>query len=310
MDCRFYLKRPEANTETSIFARVSYSGNRFKYYTPEKIKPDYWNSKTQQAKQTEKFREYPEFNARLNGIKSTIGNVFRRYVNDNGKDPTPGTFKNLLDKEFKKTVESEEKERQLRTFWGFFNDFIQRAENGSRLHLQQHKPLSTGTIKNFKNVKRHLQEFEKWHRRKIEFDLIDIKFYNSLTAYLTQKELSINTIGKLITNLKVVLREAWESGITSNTIFTHRKFKSLNVDTETIYLNENEIKELQEIDLSGNPRLDRVRDAFVIGCFTGLRFSDLAKLSPEKIKNGILEVVQTKTGTPVFIPIRTQVQQL
>jgi integrase len=310
MDSRFYLKRPEAFTDTSIFVRISYNGNRFKYYTPEKIKPDYWNFKTQQAKQTEKFKEYPEFNTRLNGIKSTIGNVFRRYINDKGKEPTVAIFKNLLDKEFEKTLESEEKERQLKTFWGFFNDFIQRAENGSRLHLQQHKPLAGGTIKNFKNVKRHLQDFEKWNRRKIEFDLIDIKFYNSLTSYLTEKELSINTIGKLITNLKVILREAWESGITSNTVFTHRKFKSLNVDTETIYLTENEIQELQSIDLSRNKRLDRVRDAFIIGCFTGLRYSDLAKLSPEKIRNDILEVVQTKTGNPVFIPVRTNVKEL
>ena len=34
-----YLKRAEATSETSIFARISYSCNKLKYYFPEKINP-------------------------------------------------------------------------------------------------------------------------------------------------------------------------------------------------------------------------------------------------------------------------------
>lgn len=55
-----YLKRPEATSETSIFARICYSGNKLKYYLSEKINPHYWNKKTNRAKESKNFREYPE----------------------------------------------------------------------------------------------------------------------------------------------------------------------------------------------------------------------------------------------------------
>lgn len=76
-----YLKRPEVNSETSIFARISYSGKNLKYYLAEKINPHCWNKKTNRAKESKNFKEYPEFNNRLDNIESSIRNVFRRYQN-------------------------------------------------------------------------------------------------------------------------------------------------------------------------------------------------------------------------------------
>src|SRR4051812_13163066 len=88
MTVRYYLTRPQSETETAIFARVCYSANgknyRPKFYLPESILPKFWNKDTQRAKTTQKFVEHPEFNARLNNIEATIKTVFRKYVNDNG----------------------------------------------------------------------------------------------------------------------------------------------------------------------------------------------------------------------------------
>ncbi|MGI8950067.1 MAG: site-specific integrase [Chitinophagaceae bacterium] len=179
------------------------------------------------------------------------------------------------------------------------------------MHLQKNTPLSQGTIKNLKNLGRHLKDYEWYKKHQLDFDSIDMKFYNDFTFFLTKKkQLSINTIGKLITNLKVVMREALEEGYTTNTIFTHRKFRSSSVETETVYLSENEIDEIRNLDLNNNKRLDKIRDLFIIGCYTGLRYSDLAKLSIDKIYDDILEVAQTKTGDRVHIPLREEVKQL
>lgn len=55
-------------------------------------------------------------------------------------------------------------------------------------------------------------------------------FYYGFTDYMTKvKKANINTIGKLFTNIKVVIREALEFGYSSNMIFTHRKFRSIEV---------------------------------------------------------------------------------
>ena len=312
MTVSFYLKRPTAETETSIFALIFYNRQKLKYYTPEKILPKFWSTENQRAKQTERFKEYPEFNQRLTDFAATIKNVYRKYVNDHkAKEPSTAILKNLLDKEFERTPEKDLQEQQLKTFWGFYNDFLKRCEAGVRLHHKNNTPLSSGTVKNFRNLKRHLEDFERWQQRKIDFETIDLKFHQSFTGYLTtQKKLGVNFIGKQITHLKVILREAFEMGVNKNTIFSHSKFKSSQKDTETVYLTEAEITELQNLDLSDNKRLERVRDLFVIGCYTGLRYSDLSKLSTDHIREGIIEIEQTKTKEKVFIPVRTEVRNL
>jgi len=83
------------------------------------------------------------------------------------------------------------------------------------------------------------------------------------------------------------------------------RFKS-----DTVYLNLIEIKEMQDLNLTGSPRLERVRDMFIIGCFTGLRYSDLTNIKPENIDNGMIEMVQAKTGSTVVIPFTNNVQDI
>jgi len=177
-------------------------------------------------------------------------------------------------------------------------------ENGTRVHLEKGTPIAPKTIFQFHNLKRHLQNFEKKTRYTITFENIDLNFYKELVDYLTIKlKLAPNTIGKLITNLKVFLREALEDGITTNNIFTHRKFKSINFKSDTVYLNTAEINELLALDLTKDLRYDRVRDMFVIGCFTGLRYSDLTRIEPQHIANGMIDMTQTKTKNQVIIPM-------
>ena len=77
-----------------------------KYYITESINPRFWNSSSQRAKETGKFKEYPEFNNRLDSLSSDIKSIYRTYLNDHQNSiPTPSTFKKLLDAEIKEKVE-------------------------------------------------------------------------------------------------------------------------------------------------------------------------------------------------------------
>jgi hypothetical protein len=60
--------------------------------SPSKSIQNFWNPKTQRSNQTAKFRQYPEFNARLDGIRDDIKNISRRWLNDHdGNIPDRGT---------------------------------------------------------------------------------------------------------------------------------------------------------------------------------------------------------------------------
>jgi len=308
MKISFYLTRPNVETETSIFAKINYEGLQTKFYTTEAIIPKHWNKETQRVKKS--LREHPEFNERLNRITSDIQTIYRKYLNDNNnKIPTPENLKSILDKELKKIEKPEDK---LKSFFPFFDNLINQSINGGRVQPTSGKPYSKATIQVYKNTFRRLKEFQATRKRVIDFNTIDVDFYTDFTEYLSKRlNLATNTIGKDIKTIKTILNEATERGINSNLQFKSRKFSTTSEQTDSIYLSEAELKEIENLDLSNNQRLDNVRDLFLVGCYTGLRFSDFSILKPEQMKNGFIEIKeQTKTGNPVVIPIHQVVKQI
>ncbi|MBL0274176.1 MAG: integrase catalytic domain-containing protein [Chitinophagaceae bacterium] len=59
-------------------------------------------------------------------------------------------------------------------------------------------------------------------------------------------------------------------------------------------------------------RLEKVRDLFILACYTGLRFSDLIQVRPENIINNgsQIKVKTEKTGELVIIPIHKFVREI
>ena len=314
MKVNFYLKDGKATQETWIYCLIRYQNKKVKHYTNLRIHPKHWNIKEKQVRKS--HPNSPELNHWLKGVETFVAKLeleWSKKYSSTGKVPIipPTYLKENLDKYFTKTTKDEREEDNQKSFWGFYNEFLTRMKNGIRVHLSKRTRMAPKTISQFDNLKRHLENYQKAKKTKIDFDKIDITFYYDFVGYLTTKlELSPNTIGKLITNLKVFLREAFDEGITTNNIFTHRKFRSISSIAETIYLTPTEIKEITNLDLKTNLKLDRVRDMFIIGCYTGLRFSDIVNIKPEHINDGMIEITQVKTKEKVTIPIRPEVERL
>ncbi len=87
-------------------------------------------------------------------------------------------------------------------------------------------------------------------------------------------------------------------------------FKILDEETDAIYLTVQEIRTLYNLDLSAHPHLTRFRDLFVLGCFTGLRFSDFSNIKPEDIRKGMLYKKQGKSDHWVVIPLRPEASEI
>jgi len=293
---------------------LRYQNLRVKHYTNRKIDPKHWNSKEQAVRKS--HPNSPELNHWLKKIKTYVDKKELEWADehdDRGIVPIipPSYFKNHLDDYFSKSTKEERQQINQKTLWGYYDNFLNRMKDGSRVNLSKGTPMAKKTIFQFENLKRHLQNFEKYKRVRLEFENIDLSFYNTFVQYLTTKlNLSPNTIAKLITNFKVFLREAFDEGITNNNIFTNRRFRANSSQPQSVYLNPSEINEILNIDLNFNSRLERVRDTFIIGCFTGLRFSDLVNIKPENIVDDMIEIVQVKTKDRVVIPLRKEVKIL
>jgi len=104
------------------------------------------------------------------------------------------------------------------------------------------------------------------------------------------------------------MSEATERGINTNLAFRSKRFQVVSENTPSIYLSEVELEELYKLDLSSNPRIERVRDLFLIGCWTGLRFSDFSNITQENIQDDQIEITTKKTVEPVIIPFHPVVK--
>ncbi len=304
MKVSFFLKEPKAKRQTAIFARVNFKyketgqDGKTKYrpsklYVGESINPVFWNQKTEKARETSNFPEYPEFNDRLKKIRSEITALYLDLLNQ-GKFVTPELIKRAWD-------EHKNPENRHHDFYRFAEKFIQDVA-GKRAY---------GSIKNYRNSLRHIKEFAQSKHIPLEFSNIDLDFHLSMVEYLTKtKKFAPNTIWRINRTLKTLLNEANERGFPVNPAYKSKKFSVSPEETDTVYLTTKELDNIFQYDLLSNKRLDKVRDVFLVGCFTGLRFGDLSGIKPANMVNGNLRVKTQKTGEIVEIPLSPLVKTI
>lgn len=87
---------------------------------------------------------------------------------------------------------------------------------------------------------------------------------------------------------------AFDKGFHDNINF--KKFKVKENEIEVVYLTMEELLHLYNFNYDSN-RLNHVKDTYCFGCFTGLRFSDIEKLSPSNIFDDHIKINIQKTKT-------------
>lgn len=292
---KFYLKNPNSNldNQTLIYLFWSFDGKRLKYSTGETIKPSQWNSnpKVQRVKKT--VTGSSDINCYLNDLDAQVKSFYRKGVTN--KDNVTSIYLRQKLDDFKN---GKNKKQNL---FEFIDTYIKSV-----------KALRTAsTIQIYNNALNHLKAFKEFYRKNLDFESINLDFYNNFTDYLIkEKDFSANTVGKIVKTLKTFLNEATERGINTNLDFKSKRFKVMNQDSETIYLSESEIEKLYNLDLVNNEKLDRVRDLFIVGCQTGLRFSDLSQLKMENINDGFIKIRTQKTNETVVVPLSNQVKSI
>ena len=131
---------------------------------------------------------------------------------------------------------------------------------------------------------------------------IDNNFKNEFQTFLVGSGIQNITVRKRIKVLKEFLNWCEKKGIKINKSIDWKVGLNINKPgSNIIILTDEEFDKLKTKELA--PKLDRVRDIYLLGCSTGLRYSDLIRLDEEHVKNGFIEIVTQKTGEFVRIPL-------
>ena len=258
--------------------------------------PDKWDITQQKIKAKVLFdeRERKEFNKAISERKDLIHSI---YV-QSGKALTTEILETEIDKAL--NPEKYETQPKIKSLFQWTAYFIETAP--TRKDKNTGRLLSHNNIQQYKACEKHLREFAKSRRKEdFEFANIDQTFYDKFVAFMQEKQFTQNSVGKQIKVIKTMLNEATQQGFNTNTNYSN--FHVFTEDIDNIYLNEDELQQLKDTDLSKTPYLDRVRDWFLLLAWTGCRFSDLEKITKSDIKDGFITFRQQKTNTKVVIPV-------
>lgn len=207
------------------------------------------------------------------------------------------------------------------------NTFLKRLEKKSLMDLykeslDQHRKrigepgYSLGTFKAHRSLHNIMASFLAYHKR-TDIALTEIRkqFIIDFVNWLRfKRKYGQNYIHRNVNHFKAFMRVALaDEHIQTNPV--ESVFEAKIPPSEIVYLTEKEIELLYNNDNLLTPGLERVADAFLFQCFTGLCYIDLKKFSVKKhvtMLHGrkVIHYARTKTQTPFTIPVLSQTEEL
>ena len=307
---KFFIKvrGKSANDLQKVYVRFKHGKNEVDQTTSTKyqVSPEDWNPNKQEVRQKATAKDKDNINTDLRNLSSALVSAFN---NRKQKDSVPaGWLKTQVDLYFYGTANDQV------TLNGYIEKYIQDIESGQRLTEKQQR-FKFATIKSIKSFKTQFCSFQEGKGQTYDFMDIDIDFYNDFVAYFTKKSYSPNTIGRNIKCLKTIMQAAKLEKLHNNTDIEQKAFKAISTDVQNIYLTDQEIKALFDLDLSKSPVLELARNVFLVGCYTAQRFSDYSTITKNNIRKlegggSVVDLKQKKTGERVIIPVRPELEYI
>lgn len=290
--------------EVGIRLRVSWAGVRCDIRSGFVIAPSKWdpdNNCVRLGNKNSHGETAGAINRGVNNVAGLIEEVLTRFELDNKRPPSVAEFKEAFDVAAgrAKPEEMKPEEKPL----GFFEVFdLFTGEMGVTNNWTK------STYTKFSSLKLHLLNYHK--KSKFTLEGFDKSSFAGFVAYLQNTVGHLNTtVAKNVGFLRWFLRWAAANGYYSGLAHLQYRprFKGLDCK-EVIYLEWEELLHFLNYDFPANkPSLPAVRDVFCFCCFTGLRYSDVAKLRRSDIHREqtppYMSIVTKKTTARLHIEL-------
>lgn len=306
---RFYLDEPGSDSPTRLLLSVHWNARRLKFPTGCKVLPKHWSEEEQQATMRANRKAHEEVNDRLDFLRSVAVATIERFARELKRPPERDELRSAL-----LVADNRAEGESPVDLFGFAARFIESEEG--QFNTERKTPLHKATLSRYRVTLDYLKEYanSRASRKRAEpvlFTSIDPEFVNGFTNFLTKRKgFAANTVTKYGRTLRLFLKRAKEQDHeVSDRLFT-RKMAMREEESEQVYLNPEELDALYRVDLSAQPRLERARDLFLVGAWTGLRFGDLSRIRPEHIEGDRIQVTTSKTRKQVGIPLHPVVRAI
>src|ERR1019366_3300549 len=294
---KYFLKNKNAKQKSTIRASVAYNGNRILFCPGYSIAPAYWDCTKGLPRSVKGNVEVKTTTTNLKELELKIRRAFDDITMNGNMNVPPEIFRHKILKMIHPEQLGEECAKQI-TMLDFIDQFIRDSENGVRLNNNQCQ-IEENSIKPYRTMRLHFSGFQEIIKK--EFQIIDFNqnLHDEFSNYLIEDlALSKNSHSKYIMVLSLVLKYAVKKKLIPASVCSDVKFDTRREESDNIYLNENEIQLLMNIKNFKNPGEEIVRDIFVLGCYSGLRFSNYSQINLGYLKDELLNIIQKKTKKP------------
>ena len=274
----------DAKQTSLLYLVLRENGKREKISLQLKEDPATFDKETYQFTKANPY--YKTLNARLNFIKSKLELLVREAEVTND---TLLQFraKVIVAINAKASVKEDKKEEIY--FLPYFRKWAEQETTKSRYNR-------------FKVYTYNLLA-EYFGKKEPTFDDINYTFCEDFIEWMSERGLCANTRGSHVKFVKAAMNEAYKNKLHKNEDF--RSFRKETEQVDAIYLTNEEVTKVALLPLCGTHAL--VRDIFVVGCHTGMRFSDYSRLSINDVSDGVIHFITQKCKTPVDIPAHPRV---
>jgi len=243
------------------------------------IEPEYWDDKKGKIKPTHpnEFVYTEQIREQLKAIRA----FENRMVNRHGSFP------------LERIHEYKQPDSHFKTFTDFY------------LYEVECQPK----ISTKKSQKSRLANLVEFRSGKIYFEDLTYSFIKKFDRFLRAKyDTKKSTIPNIHKTVKSYVRRAIKEDLVSIDKDPYKKFKINAVRVDKVYLTEQELIRIESIKFTKeNQFLEKIRDFFLLCCYTGLRYGDVSRLAPEHLlKTNLgweIRIVTQKTNDLAIIPI-------
>lgn len=343
---------PEGCAQIFISVQDRRTKTHIKQGTGLFINETIWENRNNE-KYMDKFQKNPEIMKTLNASREIRQTVNSRFENGEAldKDDVRELVRSIVYREEIAKAEAEKAEEERKrmeaekvTLLQFIDRYIKDVSSGGR-QTDKGTNYSPNTVKAIKTALNQFKNFCAYKKREYNFNDIDMQFYYDYTAYLKseikdrkgnviKKAYNVNSTGKCVKQLKVIMFTAESEGLHLNNVWKDKKFKGTRIEVDSIYLTREDLKKIQDADLSKfGVGHQYARDIFMVGVWTAQRVSDYNHIEKSQIETytkrwiedvpdpehpgetkpeirtkevTVLNIRQQKTGAQVSIPVSSE----
>lgn len=281
MNYSFELRKDKINKNGLMPVRIVVTANKIKIrknLTSVKTLLEDWDNTNGYIRNNKKNPHYNDYiisNNEIQNTKEKVEKIFS-FFQFNTIQFSEKVFLEKYDKaDFSVAV----------NFYDSYDDFVRVSKHTK----------SEGTVRKYTTLKNFLIHFSENTNYPIRFDTINLQFEEEFMRYAFEQRKTLNNYyGKLISVLKAFMNWSFNRGLHQNIEFN--KIKKIENEIEVIYLEKDELLKLYKHDFKDD-LLNRVKDFFCFGCFTGLRHSDINNMHKANINEEFIQlnIIKTKT---------------